>query len=168
MKVGSFAQAKGAAVRVEGPVARPGTLLPAVHWQQVWFEARRRPWSSLAVVPAHPGTSSHLVAEALAAVGGLHGDRPVTLLDAAGAELPDVASVLTSLADIVGREGLAVMAVGDPIGRPASIPIARAAEAAILVVPLGEAGFADARRVLDAVGRDRFIGAVTFGPARKA
>jgi hypothetical protein len=147
----------------------PGPALPEPRWQQAWFAARRHPWSSLVVVPAHPGVSARFIAQALVGVGSLHGDRPVKLVDAEGTRLPAAASVLDSLSAVVGRGELAVVAVDDPVREAASIPIARAAEAALLVVPLGEGRFADARRAMDLVGRDRFIGAITLAlaPGRK-
>ena len=114
------------------------------------------------LVPAHPGTSARFVAEALVAVGRLHDDRPVRLLDAEGTKLPDVASVQKSLVAIVDRQELAVAAVDCPLTHPASIPIARTAGAAVLVLPLGETRFSEARRAMDLVGRARFIGAVTL------
>ena len=160
MRSGSSARAAGGPVPAQTP-------LPEARWQQIWFAALRRPWSSMVLVPAHPGTSALFIAEALVAVGRLHGERPVRLLDAEGTELPDVADVLTSLAAIRERQERAVVAAGCPLTRAASIPIARAAEAAVLVLPLGESRFSDARRALDLVGRDRFIGAVTLRLGRK-
>ncbi|HEY2944445.1 MAG TPA: hypothetical protein VGN09_18580 [Vicinamibacteria bacterium] len=155
MRSGRLARAGGGPVPAQTP-------LPEARWQQIWFAALRRPWASMVLVPAHPGASTRFIAEALTAVGRLHGDRPVRLLDAESTDLPDVASVLKSLAAIGERQELAVVAAGCPLAQPASIPIARAADAAVLVLPLGESRFADARRALDLVGRDRFIGAVTL------
>jgi hypothetical protein len=168
MRSGHAARVPAGPVRADaGPV--PGdAALPEALWQQVWFAARRRPWSSLALVPAHPGTSALFIAEALVSVGGLHGERPVKLLDAERARLPDVGRVLESLDAIVGREEVAVLAVDGPGDQAASIPIARAADAAILVVPLGASRFRDARRAMDLVGRDRFIGAVTLALEKKS
>jgi hypothetical protein len=154
-------------VRVAGGPVPAQTPLPDAQWQQIWFAALRRPWSSLVLVPAHPGASALFIAEALASVGRLQGDRPVKLLNAEGTELPDVPDVLKSLAAIVDRLELAVVAADCPLAEAASIPVARMAEAALLVVPLGEARFSDARRAIDLVGRDRLIGAVTLKLGRK-
>jgi hypothetical protein len=160
MRSGSFARAGGGPIPAADPV-------PGVQWQQVWFAALRRPWSSLALIPSHPGSSALFVAEALAAVGRLHGQRPARLLDAEGVDLPNVGDVLRSLAAITGREELAVVAVGCPIDKAASIPIARTADAALLVVPLGEGRFEEARRAIDLVGREHFMGAVTLELGRR-
>ena len=144
-----------------GPVPAH-TPLPDKRWQQIWFAAMRRPCSSMALVPARPGTSALFVAEGLASVGHLHGDRPVKLIDAEKTELPEVAEVGRSLAAVGDRLELAVVVTDCPLSRPASIAVARLAEAAVLVIPLGETGFSEARRAMDLVGRDRFIGAVTL------
>jgi hypothetical protein len=168
MRSGHAARLPAGPVRADaGPVPGDATL-PEALWQQIWFAARRRPWSSLALVPAHPGTSALFIAEALVSVGGLHGERPVKLLDAEGAQLSDVAPMLKSLAAIVGREEIAVVAVDGPGDHAATIPIVRAADAAILVVPLGASCFRDARRAMDLVGRDRFVGAVTLALEKKS
>jgi hypothetical protein len=160
MRLRTLARAEGGPV----PAAEP---VPNAQWQQIWFTALRRPWSSLALVPAGPGDSALFAAEALAAVGRLHGGRAIRLVDAEEAGLTDVADILESLAAIAGREELAVVAAGCPLTEAAAIPIARAADAALLVVPLGDAHFSGARRVVDLVGRDRFIGAVTLQLRRR-
>ncbi len=149
--------------RVEGgpvPAARP---VPGEQWQQIWFTVCRRPCSSLALVPACPGGSTLSIAEALAAVGRLQGGRAVRVVDAGEVGLTGIADVQKSLAAIAGREELAVVAAGCPLTQAAAIPIARAADTAVLVVPLGEAGLAEARRIVDLIGRDRFLGAITLG-----
>ncbi len=158
----------GSSVRATGGPVPAQTPLPDRRWQQIWFAAMRRPWSSMALVPARPGTSALYMGEALASVGRLHGDRAVKLLDAETTELPAVADVGKSMAAIVDRRELAVVATDCPLARPASIAIARMADAAVLVVALGEARFSEARRVMDLVGRDRFIGAVTLEPRSPA
>ena len=161
MRFGSSVRATGGPVPAQPP-------LPDKRWQQIWFAALRRPWSSMALVPAYPGTSTLFIAEALASVGRLHGDRPVKLVDAEKTELPEVADVGKSLAAIVDRLELAVVVTDCPLSRPASIAIARMADAAVLMVPLGQARFSEARRVMELVGRDRFIGAVTLDPRSEA
>jgi len=155
MRLGSSVRAEGGPV----PAAKP---LPEARWQQVWFAALRRPWSSLVLVPAHAGTPALFAAEALAAVGRLHGQRPSRLVNAEAAALPEVDDVVKSLGAMTGRGELAVVAVGCPLVQATSIPIARACDAGLLVVPLGESRLADARRAIDLVGRERFIGAVTL------
>jgi len=141
--------------------------LPEAQWQQIWFLALQQPWSSLVLVPAHPGFSALFVAEALADVGRLHGHRPVKLLNAERLDLPDIARVLGPLAALTSREERAVVAAECPLARAASIPIARAADVAVLVVPLGEGRFSDARRAMELVGRDRFVGAITVEPRKR-
>jgi hypothetical protein len=160
MRPGTLARAGGGPV----PAAEP---VPKAQWQQIWFAALRRPCSSLVLVPAGPGAPVLFAAEALAAVGRLHGGRAVRLVDAEEAGLTDVADILNSLAAIAGREELAVVAAGCPFTQAAAIPIARAADAALLAVPLGVARFSGARRVVDLVGRERFIGAVTVELGRR-
>lgn len=137
-------------------------LLPESEWQQLWFSLLTRKWSSLAVVPSHPGISSLFVAQALCDVGKLHRQKPVHLVNAEGVHLVDASSFIDSLGDVAARGDIALVAVDSPLENQAAIPISRSAEAALLVVPLGESTFRNAQRTVELLGRERFIGSITL------
>ena len=129
-------------------------------WQRIWFAIRQHPWASLALVSTHDNIDIVAVAEALAATGRQVGERPVTVKDATGVEMGSVQTVIESVN--VAKDGHEWMLVPvDPIARnAASIAVARAASAAVLVIRRGESLMTDAQSTLDDIGRDRFVGTI--------
>ena len=131
-------------------------------WSRIWFSALRTPWESLALVPAQGGPLARQAATALLEIGQMHGQRPITLLDTEGFRLPDVTRFVDSFASARVRDEIPLILVDCPTQSAAAIPIARHAEAALLVVGLGEARIAAARDIIETVGRERFIGTVVL------
>lgn len=133
-----------------------------VDWQRLWVATRQQAWSSLAVIPSDRGVDIVQVAESLLAAGRLHGEKPVSLLNATGAQLNDVRPLVDSLGTMTGRGEWVIVAV-DPIAdNPSVVPLVRAASAALLVVRLGESLLASAHTAIDTVGRARFLGSVVL------
>ena len=132
-------------------------------WQRLWFAMLDKPWSSLAIIPTDAGVEAGRVGEALVAVGQMHGERPVRLLNAEGVPLDAVRRVVGDLSAMT-RRGESVVVVIDPLAQnPAAIPIARATSAALLVVRVGESRLASARSTIEAVGRDHLLGSLVLG-----
>lgn len=131
-------------------------------WQRIWFAVRSQAWTSLALVPSNPGIDAARIAESLAAMGRVHGERPVTLINAMGVEIANVQAVTDAIAASVGRGDRVIVAVGPVTDQPSSVAIAQAASAALLVVRLGESHLDAAQGALLAVGRDRFLGSVVL------
>lgn len=135
--------------------------LPSNEVQRLWFATLRREWSSLAVLPAHPGGSASVVAKALAQVATLHKDSPIKLISAEGADLAQASRLIIDMTTHVASGGLAIVLLDSVVANPAGIPVALAADAALLCVHLGDSDLDNARRTLDLVGESRFVGAVT-------
>src|SRR5687768_2847733 len=130
------------------PVTPLPPTVPPRELQQLWFATLKRPWSSLVVVPAHPGDSTLEVAQALASVGALHRSRPARLIDAAEAELKDASRLILEMTSHVNAGSLVVVSVQSVVQNQAGIPLALAADAVLLSVALGEADFASAERTV--------------------
>lgn len=131
--------------------------------QELWVTSSSQAWSSLAVVPAVPGVSAASVARALAQVGGEYLGRAIELCDARGLRFDDTRALVERVG--ASHERHALLALLDcPLDSQPALLVARAASAALLVVPVGGARLGDARKTVDAVGRARFIGAVTLVP----
>lgn len=131
-------------------------------WQRLWFSLLQRPWSSLVIVPCDAGPPALPVAEALVAVGRLHGEPAVRMLNAEGMRLGDVRALLEDLRAAAGSGELVVIPV-DPIDQnPVAIAVAHAASATLLVVRLGTSRLAAARRTIELVGRERLIGSLAL------
>jgi hypothetical protein len=131
-------------------------------WQRIWFAVRSQAWTSLALVPSNAGIDAARIAESLAAMGRVHGERPVTLINAAGVEIANVQAVTDAIAASVGRGDRVIVAVGSVTEQPSSVAIAQATSAALLIVRLGESHLDAAESALLAVGRDRFLGSVVL------
>ncbi len=151
---------------VERP--RPvGAFDPAldVAWQRLWLATRRKPWTTLAVVPASAEFSALPTARALASVGWFHLDRPVDVIDATETDLSALQEVLDDLARRRGARRVTIVAVGPAGSNPVSASIARAVDAALLALHLGER-VVDAEKTLEDVGVERFLGSVLVHPPR--
>ena len=133
-------------------------------WTQLWERISKLPWRSLALVPT--GGSGH----ALHAMELLHAAAltvpgyPVEKLDATRVPAAECVGVLATHRYRHGRQRLLV-AVHEPMGTPHAVAVARAADVAVLVIPLGTPQVSDARVVMDLVGAQRFVGCITLDSA---
>ena len=132
-------------------------------WQRLWFVTRQRDWSSLAIVPSDPGIDVGPVAEALVATGRIHGERPVGLLRATGAQLADVHRLTESLSAMTARGEWVIVPVDSVSDNPTAVPIVQATSAALLVVRLGESLLPSAHAAINAIGREHFLGSFVIG-----
>jgi hypothetical protein len=133
-----------------------------IDWQRLWSATRQRAWSSLAIIPNEPGVDVLQIAESLVATGRLHGERPVSVLNATGVHLEGVHQITDALSAMTGRGDWVIVPV-DPIAEnPSAVPIVQATSAALLVVRLGESLLASARTAIETVGRDRFLGSIVL------
>ncbi|MBX7097197.1 MAG: hypothetical protein K1X89_05775 [Myxococcaceae bacterium] len=130
--------------------------------QRLWFATLKRDWSSLAVLPAHAGGSAAQVAKSLAQIAAIHKDSPIKLISAEGADLQGASRLIIDMTTHVASGGLAIVLLDSVISNPAGIPVALAADAALLCVQLGDSDLESSKRTLDLVGASRFVGAVTL------
>jgi len=129
---------------------------------------RMRPWRSLALCPVEKGSSALITAKAITEAANQMRSTPLQLLNAEGVEPREVEQRIRELHNMVER-GELVMVVLDPvISNPAAIPIAAAADAAVLCVPLFRTGFGPAKRTVELVGKDRFLGTITLRAGKNA
>jgi hypothetical protein len=133
----------------------------AEEWSRIWFNLLGREWRSLALVPAAPGVPALPVAERLLDCAHAYQSGAVRLVDAQGALPGDVAAFDALVADHVAARERVLVVLSSPLAHASAIPLARAADAALLVVPLGEAGVRESRRTVAAVGHARFAGSLT-------
>ncbi len=136
---------------------------PDNDWQRIWFSTRQQNWQSLAIIPSDPEVDVVRVAEALVAVGRLHGERPVTLVNATNLDLKNVQPSIESIAGLTARGEWIIVAVDPVVENPSAMAIVRATSAALLVVRLGASLLPSARAAVDVIGRERFLGSVVLG-----
>jgi hypothetical protein len=158
--VGMGALAHGAVLdTVDEP--RPGAPLDDA-WARLWFTLERHHWSTLALVAVTAHAAALGTARALVSVARTYRRGEVRLLDATGLAPNAIHSVVSGMPDVAAAGLHVVMAVDSPLTNPAAIAIARSADAILLVVLLGESKLSDMRRVVDAIGRERFIGSAAL------
>jgi hypothetical protein len=134
--------------------------LPPSAVQELWFATQRRPWLTLAMLApeATPGVCA--LATAFVAVGRLTHTGEVDMLSTQGAKLREVSWHLLAMTQAQQRGARLVVAADPVVTSPVALPLVRAADAALLVVTLGESGLAAAIRTIEVVGRERILGCV--------
>src|SRR5260370_4455854 len=165
------AEIAAAHAKRDGPVSLaqpPGSVLPPLELQQLWFLTLRWEWSSLVLVPADSKGSVLRIAKALAQVGNRQGGRTTVRADgtshSSGAELvEDITGQFIVQTPTVGGERWkqrTIIALDPVVSDPAGIPVAAAADVALLFIELGKTNIAEAQRTLQLIGHDRFRGCV--------
>jgi hypothetical protein len=135
---------------------------PDIEWQRIWLSMRQRGWSSLAIIGSEAGLDVHSVSEMLVATGQVHGEKPVSTLNAQGIRLSDVHQLVDAMQDKTTAGEWIIVPV-DPIAEnPNAIPVLQAASAVVLVVQLGESLLDSARKVIEVAGRDRVLGSIVL------
>lgn len=133
---------------------------------QLWALANQRQrWSSLVLVPAHPGGSGRQAAAALLEVGSKQSATPVRFLNAEGLELGKAAHLVRELEAYVAQGDRVVVLLDSVLSNPVGLEVALAVERALLCVTLGDSDFSSARRTVELVGKERFLGSVTLQPS---
>lgn len=146
---------------VAAPAAKNAEL-PSTDVQRLWFATLKKEWSSLAVIPSHPGGSAAAIARALARVAQLQKDSSIKLISAEGTDLSGASRLIIEMTGHVAQGGLVIVVLDSVISNPAGIPVALAADAALLCVQLKTADVDSGRRTLDLLGEAKFVGAVSF------
>lgn len=155
----------GSAVVDQNPNATRGSAAPTalvdVAWEVLWLRISALPWRSLVLVPS--GGSHH----ARHAMGLLHTAAlqhlgyPLERLDATVERATTAVETLATFRHRQGPQRMLV-AVHEPTATPHAVAVARAADVAVLVIPLGSHGTQSARLVMDLVGTHRFVGCITM------
>lgn len=131
-------------------------------WQRLWLATQDRPWRSLALVPAGgPPELALEVAMSLARTGMLHIGGQIHVADATTLELESVGEFTHQLRSSM-QTGHVIMALAPSHLNPVTVPLAHTADCALLCVLLSHVRIADAKRTLDEIGRNHFIGAITI------
>jgi hypothetical protein len=138
-----------------------------VDWQKLWLTMQGRPWSSIAVVPAGPGAPSDFtltIAVTLARIGIMHLGHPIQVADATHIPLVHLMQ-FTEEIERIKREGdRVIVALASLAENPITQSIAQATDAALLCVLIEAMSTRDARKTVDKIGAQRFLGSVVFRP----
>jgi hypothetical protein len=144
--------------------------------QELWLTVTKREWQTLAVIPAHPEGSALSIASALAEAGSLLRGKPVELFSADRADHSPTGPVTVMNGRATSNIPLHAVPPGglppaserfervvalEPLSlNPMGATIAHAAEAVLMIAERGMTELRTARRTVEMIGRDRFIGCV--------
>ncbi|HEX8433576.1 hypothetical protein [Archangium sp.] len=147
----------------------PVSTVPSSTLLHLWAMLNQRhAWSSLVVVPSHGGGSGLQTAHAILEVGNRQGTTPIHFLDAEGLELGSAQHVVSEMLAYVEQGDRVVVLIDSVVSNPVGLEVALAAERALLCVTLGDSDYSSARRTLDLIGKERFVGSVTLQPTSGA
>jgi hypothetical protein len=138
---------------------------PTKETQQIWFMLARSRWKSLALIPADEGGSTAALAAALAEVGRQLREGAVTALQLPRLDYITASGIADAIAAAGRGEGVpenlqVIIALPPVLDDPLGVAIAHAADAAVLCVEMGKTRLGSARRTIELVGRERFVGSV--------
>jgi len=127
-------------------------------WQRIWLATQNQKWRSLALVPADSATGIIDLAHALLDVGWQHRGTPMVVADLRKVTLAYADAVVEEVQRHVDGGELVLIALPPVHENPATIPIAQAADCALLCVGLGRSKMAGAEETIERIGRKHFIG----------
>ena len=144
-----------------------GSITPSKAVAALWYRLSGSQWKTLALVAPGNGPRAWRLAQALVEVAE---ERPrllkaMNLTHASRARVSAVAHALSpqKLVAAADRPRF-ILAVDSPLENPAAIGLLSRCEAVVLLLERGRTRIPDGRRILELVGRERFIGAV-LGPS---
>jgi hypothetical protein len=134
-------------------------------WQKLWLSVQGRAWSSLALVPAAEGAPIGFglsVAAVLARIGIMHLGVPIQVADGTGIPLMHLAQFEAELGRLRTQNERVLIALSPVSENPITVPLAQAADAAVLCVLLEAMSSSEAKRTVDRIGATRFVGSAIF------
>ncbi len=135
--------------------------------QHLWFQVQRREWSSLVVVPADGDFVAGTIATQLWKVGCALSAPPPEILNCERMDSSAIAQLVVSLSRAPGsprdtNQRRIVISIESVLSNPLGVGIARAADAVLLCVRKRQTKLDAARRTIELIGRERFIGSVVL------
>jgi hypothetical protein len=134
--------------------------------QRLWMSLERTPWHALAVVPGASDASALSVASSIAEVSWHSRGDATVVLDLRRINFRLVDYYKKEISERVKKGESVILALSSIDDSPTQAALARAADAAVLVVSLRETSMKAAERAIDEIGRDRFLGAIVMDGAR--
>ena len=137
-------------------------------YQRIWLQMACRAWRTLAVVPAEEGMSTLDVAKLVMALGVAQGES-IGVFDFRDVRVNRVADALRGARSQLDDGERLVFPTRSIRENLATIPLARATDAAVLCVSLGSTSMELAAETVGQIGKERFIGSILVrGPRSEA
>lgn len=139
-----------------------------VELQKLWIALQRRTWRVLAVVPATRELSSLAAANVLAEIAWRYRGEPTVVVDMREVGLRLVDYQTKEVTAQVEQGNAVILALPAPAQNAAAIPLARFADAAVLLVQLGHTSIAAAERAIEEIGHEKFAGTLVVKPKQES
>jgi hypothetical protein len=157
----------------DGAISSPGAIVVAsprspladdVRMQHLWLGLQQKQWRSLAVVSASKGVATLAAANSLAKIAWWYTGEPTCVFDMRDLSLRLLEHQLRDMASQLHGGERVFIALRSTSENPTAVPLAQAADAAVLCIELGKTDMKGAQRTLDAVGRSKFLGTILVPP----
>jgi hypothetical protein len=135
-----------------------------IDWQRLWLSVEQQRWRTLALVPAGANVPLDLTldaAVALARTGMARHGRQIHVADATRVGFEDLSDFVDQLGETL-QGGPTILALAPATYSPVTVQLAQSADLSLLCVVLRSMRVAEARRTVDEIGHEHFLGAVTF------
>jgi hypothetical protein len=135
-----------------------------IDWQRLWLNVEHQRWRTLALVPAGANVPLDLTldaAVALARTGMIRHGRQIHVADATRVGFDDLSDFIEQLRETL-TGGPAILALAPASFSPVTVQLAQSADLSLLCVVLRAMRLSEARRTVDEIGREHFLGAITF------
>jgi len=149
-------------------ISRALVAADTLDWQKLWLETQRRPWRSLAVVPACSSVNALEIARVLTILGRRHLGRRFLVADATQLSLRRLEDLKAVIRTRIEQDKCVIIATRPIAESAACLAIARSADAVLLTVVLGETSIKATNEVINDIGAERFLGSVIVGPSPKS
>ncbi len=136
-----------------------------VEWQKLWLSLQARPWTALAIVPASSGGPPDFavtIAATLARTGMVHLGAPIHVADGTLVELSNVMLFQEEIRYCRDAGDRILLALAPMDANPLTETLAQSADCSLLCVLFEDMRSGDARRTVDKLGRERFVGSSIF------
>ena len=134
-------------------------------WQRIWVAVTRgNPWRTLAVVPAGQGAPNDFtleIAMALTRTGMMYTGTQIHVADATHLDPNEAAEFAGQLRESISS-GPVILALAPADTSPLTVPLAQSTNGAILCILLNRMRMSEAKRTVQDIGSEHFLGAVTF------
>ncbi len=128
-------------------------------WQHMWLQTQSAEWRTLALVPGDDQTSTLGVANLIVRLALDHGES-IHVADVRALRLKHVEAFLDGIRWEASQGTRVIFATRSTSSSLATVPVAQAADYAILCVSLSSTSLSAARSTVEQIGRKHFLGSL--------
>jgi hypothetical protein len=142
--------------------AEAAVVSPRQEVQSLWFEVLGSGAKSVVLIPTDKDASARALAQELAQVATVERGKAVPFLNAENIDLAHGTQAASEISAWTAGGVFTVTCVDPVVQNVAALTVVRAAEAALLVIRVGDGDLDRARRTIELVGRDKVLGALAI------